>query len=307
MRTDMHQRAFPGEDISDRPEPVSRRAGAAPADRRAAGERSVPGRGSRRRSSAAASARPSDERSGRRADRFRTGDFELPDELAATAPPPRRDRCACWSPAATGIRHRRFAEIGELARAGRPARRQHLGDAGRRRRRSPRGRRAVTVHFSTALDDGGWLVELRPATNATGPLRDVVAGERLELPDGVVLTVVVPFLGGASQPGCGVRRSRSRATWRPTWPVSGGRSATPTCPARIRSRPTRRCSRASPAARRCPVRPGRSPPSIVTDLVVRGSCSRRSCCTPACRPWRPGSRRCPSGSRFPRRRRGWST
>jgi S-adenosylmethionine:tRNA ribosyltransferase-isomerase len=48
---------------------------------------------------------------------------------------------------------------------------------------------AVTIHFSTALPDGGWAVELRPGPRADGPLRDVVAGEYVDLCDGVLLVV----------------------------------------------------------------------------------------------------------------------
>jgi S-adenosylmethionine:tRNA ribosyltransferase-isomerase len=47
----------------------------------------------------------------------------------------------------------------------------------------------VTVHFSTSLDDGSWLVELRPPGRATGPVRDASAGERVALPAGAVLTL----------------------------------------------------------------------------------------------------------------------
>jgi S-adenosylmethionine:tRNA ribosyltransferase-isomerase len=47
----------------------------------------------------------------------------------------------------------------------------------------------VVVHFSTALDDGRWLVEVRPRVDATGPVPDARAGERIVLPDGVMLTL----------------------------------------------------------------------------------------------------------------------
>jgi S-adenosylmethionine:tRNA ribosyltransferase-isomerase len=143
---------------------------------------------------------------------FDLAEFELPDDLAATAPPPRRDRVRLLVAGRSGMRHREFAEIGESLEPGdllvvnTSATLAAAVDARRM------DGRAVTVHFSTALDDGGWLVELRPVTNAMGPLRDVVAGERLELPDGVGLTVVVPFLGGAS---------RSRM-WRADVAVEGG-------------------------------------------------------------------------------------
>jgi S-adenosylmethionine:tRNA ribosyltransferase-isomerase len=44
----------------------------------------------------------------------------------------------------------------------------------------------VTVHFSTALPEGGWADELRPGARASGPVRDVVAGEYVDLCDGVL-------------------------------------------------------------------------------------------------------------------------
>jgi len=47
----------------------------------------------------------------------------------------------------------------------------------------------VTVHFSTALSEGGWAVELRPGPRASGPLRDVVPGEYVDLCDGVLRVV----------------------------------------------------------------------------------------------------------------------
>jgi S-adenosylmethionine:tRNA ribosyltransferase-isomerase len=46
--------------------------------------------------------------------------------------------------------------------------------------------RAVTVHFSTALPDGSWAVELRPGDRATGPVGDARVGEVVELDDGTL-------------------------------------------------------------------------------------------------------------------------
>src|SRR4051794_14005955 len=65
-----------------------------------------------------------------------------------------------------------------------------------------RGPTPVTVHFSTAVDDHVWAVELRPATDATGPLSGVRPGDRIELPDGGALVVM------ASYPSRGVAESR---------------------------------------------------------------------------------------------------
>ncbi|MDQ2751104.1 MAG: S-adenosylmethionine:tRNA ribosyltransferase-isomerase [Actinomycetota bacterium] len=124
-------------------------------------------------------------------------DFELPETLAATAPPPHRDRVRLLVAGRTGIRHARFDELasflapGDLVVVNTSATLAAALD-GRRA-----DGRAVTVHFATALDDGAWLVELRPRHGATGPLPDVAAGERIELPDGVLLTVLAP--GSAEQ------------------------------------------------------------------------------------------------------------
>jgi S-adenosylmethionine:tRNA ribosyltransferase-isomerase len=51
----------------------------------------------------------------------------------------------------------------------------------------------IAVHFSTALADHVWVVELRPAAYATGPVRDVEAGERIGLPDGAALVVTASY------------------------------------------------------------------------------------------------------------------
>jgi S-adenosylmethionine:tRNA ribosyltransferase-isomerase len=138
--------------------------------------------------------------------------FELPDDLAATAPPPHRDRVRLLVAGRDGIRHRRFADIGEFLAPGdllvvNTSATLAAAVDGRRD-----DGRDVVVHFSTALDDGGWLVELRPPGQATGPVRDVVAGERVDLPDGVALTVLAPYPPGAADP----------RLWRADLAVEGG-------------------------------------------------------------------------------------
>ena len=65
-----------------------------------------------------------------------------------------------------------------------------------------RGATPIAAHFSTVLDDHVWVVELRPAADATGPLPDVEPGERIGLPDGAALVVM------ASYPRRGVAGSR---------------------------------------------------------------------------------------------------
>jgi S-adenosylmethionine:tRNA ribosyltransferase-isomerase len=65
-----------------------------------------------------------------------------------------------------------------------------------------RGASPLAVHFSTALDDHIWVVELRSGADATGHLPDIEPGERIALPDGAALVVI------ASHPQPGVAGSR---------------------------------------------------------------------------------------------------
>ena len=65
------------------------------------------------------------------------------------------------------------------------------------------------MHVSTVLDDGSWVVEVRPPGEATGPVDDVHAGETLLLPDGVRLTVEAPHPRG------------QRRLWRAAVPFEG--------------------------------------------------------------------------------------
>jgi S-adenosylmethionine:tRNA ribosyltransferase-isomerase len=105
-----------------------------------------------------------------------------------------------------GIIHRRFADLGD-----------HLGPGDllivNNSATLPaavdgiRHNAPIAVHFSTALADHEWVVELRPAVDATGHLRDVEPGERIALPDGAALVVV------SSYPRPGVAGSRLWSAW----------------------------------------------------------------------------------------------
>jgi S-adenosylmethionine:tRNA ribosyltransferase-isomerase len=115
--------------------------------------------------------------------------FELPDELAAPRPPELRDQVRLLIARPDGMTHARFADLaaslspGDLVVVNTSATLAAAVDGAR-----PDGR-AVSVHFSTALDDGTWLVEVRPAKHATGPVPDASAGERIMLPAGVTVTL----------------------------------------------------------------------------------------------------------------------
>jgi len=85
----------------------------------------------------------------------------------------------------------------------------------------------MTVHFSTAMPEGDWLVELRSGTGGTSaPFSGGAAGDRLELPGGAVLrldrrfsarlwrgrlsTAVIPYLLRHGQP---IRYSYVPSAW----------------------------------------------------------------------------------------------
>jgi S-adenosylmethionine:tRNA ribosyltransferase-isomerase len=85
----------------------------------------------------------------------------------------------------------------------------------------------MTVHFSTAMPEGDWLVELRSGSGGTSvPFSGGAAGDRLELPGGAVLTLhhrfstrlwrgrlstaVIPYLLRYGRP---IRYSYVRAAW----------------------------------------------------------------------------------------------
>ncbi|MGK3209002.1 S-adenosylmethionine:tRNA ribosyltransferase-isomerase [Amycolatopsis sp. MEPSY49] len=119
--------------------------------------------------------------------------FDLPSELSASAPPESRGlardgvRLLVASPA--GVHHSVFSSLGSFLRPGDllvvntsgtlPAAVDAVRDG-----------RPIAVHFSTSLDDGSWIVELRAPH---GPLLDGRAGERVSLPGGASLTLVAPF------------------------------------------------------------------------------------------------------------------
>ncbi len=126
-------------------------------------------------------------------------DFRLLPGAEATEPPEARglarDEVRLLAAAGGEIHHRRFTDLGDFLRPGDLlVVNTSLTLAAAVTARRSYGRAAV-AHLSTGLDDGSWLVELRPAFGATGPLGDVEAGERLSLPGGAALTTLEPVGG----------------------------------------------------------------------------------------------------------------
>ncbi|MDT7726256.1 MAG: S-adenosylmethionine:tRNA ribosyltransferase-isomerase [Actinomycetota bacterium] len=120
--------------------------------------------------------------------------FELPDELSATAPPETRglarDEVRLLVADSKRVEHGIFADLGSYLRPGdlvvvnTSATLPAAVDA---------TRAGVIVHFSTELDDGSWVVELR---SATGPILDARPGERVGLPAGAHLTLLALYKPG---------------------------------------------------------------------------------------------------------------
>ena len=133
--------------------------------------------------------------------------FELAPGLEADRPPRRRDQVRLLVAGPSGLRHARFSELGEFLEPGdllvvnTSATRPAAVDAWRTGRtgRTVRGNASVTVHFAVALDDGDWVVEVRPRRHATGPIDDLRAGEVLALPGGALLTVSRPHPAGQAR------------------------------------------------------------------------------------------------------------
>ena len=168
LRTAMHQAAFPGEDISDRPEPET----VAPTHRRPdqlrAAQRALPGGRPggpytrQRRCGVSTLTLPTEP----------TTRFAPPDDTTATAPPEqrglRRDGVRLLVAGESGIRHTRFAQLGDHLRAGDVlvvnTSATLPGQLDGRRGGDP-----IVVHVANRLADGTRVVELRIVSERRRP------------------------------------------------------------------------------------------------------------------------------------------
>jgi S-adenosylmethionine:tRNA ribosyltransferase-isomerase len=140
--------------------------------------------------------------------------FALPPELSATEPPEERglerDGVRLLVAGPGSLHHAHFRDLPRFLRPGdlvvvNISRTLPAAVEGIRR-----GDSALVVHFSTASDDGTWVVELR-AGDGSGPLLDGVEGEAITLPAGATLTLLRPRSDPALQTG--IRLWRARFSW----------------------------------------------------------------------------------------------
>ncbi len=202
-----------------------------------------------------------------------TLDFAVPDELSAVRPPSRRDGVRLLVASPAGVTHARFDRLAGFLQPGDLVVVNTSGTlsaavAGRRANGAP-----VTVHFAAALDDGDWVVEVRPGRGprgpgATGPVGDLRAGEVITLPCGVH---VVP---SAPHP------REQRRLWQASVGVEGGvvaylaRYGHPIRYAYLRARPAASAYQTvfarEPGSAEMPSAGRPFTDALVTDLVTRG-------------------------------------
>jgi S-adenosylmethionine:tRNA ribosyltransferase-isomerase len=121
--------------------------------------------------------------------------FALPPTLEAHAPPEARgltrDGVRLLVCAPDGISHHRFTDLPDLLRPGDVL---VVNTSGTLPAAVPVAGRPLMVHFSTALDGGNWLVELRrDAGKATVPYRDATIGDSYPLVGGARVDLLEPF------------------------------------------------------------------------------------------------------------------
>jgi S-adenosylmethionine:tRNA ribosyltransferase-isomerase len=127
-----------------------------------------------------------------------TLDFTLPEGLEATEPPEVRDDVRLMVASQDGVRHARFGRFGEFLAAGDLVVVNTSGTLGAAVP-GHRGGGPVEVHFSAELDDGAWVMEVRPAGVSAGPVTDLRPGEEIGLNAGAGLIVDRPYPAGQTR------------------------------------------------------------------------------------------------------------
>jgi S-adenosylmethionine:tRNA ribosyltransferase-isomerase len=125
-------------------------------------------------------------------------DFVLPEGLEATEPPPVRDGVRLLVATAGGVEHARFGQLGEFLAPGDLV----VVNISATLAAAVDGIRAgtgVEVHFSAELDDGSWVVEVRPAGVSAGPVAGLRPGEVITLDAGAALIVDRPQPAGQAR------------------------------------------------------------------------------------------------------------
>jgi S-adenosylmethionine:tRNA ribosyltransferase-isomerase len=125
-------------------------------------------------------------------------DFDLPRRLEATEPPPVRDGVGLLVARPSGLAHARFSQLGEFLSPGDLV----VVNTSATFPAAVDGDRAgapVEVHFSAQLDDGDWVVEVRPAGVSTGPVTELRPCEVITLDDGAALTIGRPCPAGQAR------------------------------------------------------------------------------------------------------------
>jgi S-adenosylmethionine:tRNA ribosyltransferase-isomerase len=128
--------------------------------------------------------------------------FQRPPDSDATEPPEARgvarDAVKLLVARPSGVSHARFADLGSYLEPGDLL----VVNNSATLPAAVDGRRAgqpIAIHFSTARAEKAWVVELRPAADATGHLPDVRVGERIQMPGGAAIVIASSY----PEPGVG--------------------------------------------------------------------------------------------------------
>ncbi|MFB8008687.1 S-adenosylmethionine:tRNA ribosyltransferase-isomerase [Nocardia sp. NPDC056000] len=129
-------------------------------------------------------------------------EFTLPDELSATSPPEARglarDEVRLLVSDGGAVTHARFRELPDFLRPGDlvVVNNSAMVNAAVAARY---GEDAVVLHFSTRLDDGGWVVELRDPRGTPWAGASPEAGARVGIPGGHRAVLRRPWFPGADR------------------------------------------------------------------------------------------------------------